>query len=1144
MKKIKKISLAVLIGVVSFTALYYSALISIPHTINLNNYKEDVFKAIEKETGFKTATENIQFKKSLTPYLKVNFYHTVVLYPNDKVFLKIKEANLKVKIIPLLFKKIVIEDIEFTRPIINVYLYQDFSTSLDKYINPDKIVNTKGFKFDGLITDSLFNNYKLKIHDETIDKIFSLEGEKLVLKDFKLNKNVHFIVKGTLSDEKNKYLNYDLDITSPLKLTVSKLNFSPFKTIYDSKINGDIYGHLKITDNNSINGELNIKDISLKADNVNLKNNKINMTFKDNKINFDSELHTSDKDTAQISGKILYGKKKYIELNTKAQNINLENLYKILSTLSAAFNPVSNPTIYNIKNYLNELNLKGLLNAEFDVTSDFIKLKSQGKANIVNAQINHKSFPYGIDKINADVNFNNNQIKIENATANINNTPINLNGIINEDVSFSINASSDNLNIVNLINLFNLKENIPFDIKSGLLSFNSNISGSLNKQYIGESKIELKNFNLKNKSLNIPICAKTISLNIKNDNEKFLGNAQLNDVSTTYNKQKIISDLVKLSFDNNKITLDENKVITPINLTFSGIINNYLNKPEGYINFKENVDSQKLAQMLKTTINMPYSAKGDIITSGEITFNKDNINIKAKMNADSENYISYTVIKELLNKSSLLNVDCDLVQNTIKINDISLSEISTENKPKNIIKISGEVINNKIKEFKNLNIIIPNSLSFNSAFFGGEELSFNANVKVNGNEKSPEFSGNAKIFECKFKKYLTILKNADLSFAKNNMRIIAPNIQVNDSSFNIVSDIVTSSDLKNIIVENIQINSLNLDLNNLFMILDNEKNPFKDSVLTIKKGMAVVNKLKILDLKATDVTTNISMEKNIIKLSDIFAKAYGGLAEGKMDYNLATGILDINMKGKGLNIQNSLYDLAKLSDNLEGKTDAEVNLSLATSKDEKEVIKSINGKLYYNASNGKMGTLGKFEYYMYAKNLMYHGLLNATLNRIVNIVVHDNTAQYISSSGNIFFQNGYIITDDLKTIGNNMSLLVKGKHNLLTNQANLNIYGRISDEVKNKLGSFGDVSLAEVINGQQSEKTNTVMKIPTNIMKQIPELYNQKDSKTNTFRVDIYGDISALNSIDSFMWTVSDTETLDIQNQEALPDFSDMLDNL
>ena len=62
MQKFKKIGIGVLCGVATFTALYYCALISLPNVIDLNKYKESISQAIEKETGFKVACEDIYFQ--------------------------------------------------------------------------------------------------------------------------------------------------------------------------------------------------------------------------------------------------------------------------------------------------------------------------------------------------------------------------------------------------------------------------------------------------------------------------------------------------------------------------------------------------------------------------------------------------------------------------------------------------------------------------------------------------------------------------------------------------------------------------------------------------------------------------------------------------------------------------------------------------------------------------------------------------------------------------------------------------------------------------------------------------------------------------------------------------------------------------
>ena len=80
---------------------------------------------------------------------------------------------------------------------------------------------------------------------------------------------------------------------------------------------------------------------------------------------------------------------------------------------------------------------------------------------------------------------------------------------------------------------------------------------------------------------------------------------------------------------------------------------------------------------------------------------------------------------------------------------------------------------------------------------------------------------------------------------------------------------------------------------------------------------------------------------------------------------------------------------------------------------------------------------------------MYHGLINTTLNRIADALTKDNTAHYRFADGSVLFQNGYMITSSIKTTGTDMSLYVTGRHNLLTNQVNIDIYGRISDEIKN-----------------------------------------------------------------------------------------------
>lgn len=247
------------------------------------------------------------------------------------------------------------------------------------------------------------------------------------------------------------------------------------------------------------------------------------------------------------------------------------------------------------------------------------------------------------------------------------------------------------------------------------------------------------------------------------------------------------------------------------------------------------------------------------------------------------------------------------------------------------------------------------------------------------------------------------------------------------------------------------------------------------------------------------------------------------------------------LDGKNINMKNSLYDLCKLDDNISGVADFSSNISLVTGQ-YNNVINSLSGKLDFTSTNGKMGTLGKFEYYLYAQNILYHGLLKTTLNRIADIFTKDTTAQYRNAQGSLLFQNGYMITESIKTIGKDMSLYVKGRHNLISNQVNIDIYGRISDEITSKLGSFGSVSISDFMENKTSKSANNIILIPQNVIDEIPDLYNQGNAKTNTFKVNILGDINSLNAINSFMWTLPKQETT--QTNEQLPDFTDMLQTL
>ncbi len=1111
----KKIIFGCLITAVVFTGIYFSALYTLPKVVDLNKYKEKLTTQIEQETGFKVSCENMEFRHSFSPYLKIYMYHTLVLYPDEEVFLKLKETELKIKIIPLIFKKVVIKNAKLTRPIINVTLYKDFSTSLEKYINPDKTFNAGGFNLNAVVSDTLCENYKLKIYDESINRTFYLEGPNLIVKNLKLNDSAHILLKGALLENEKEYIKYDIDVLSDLSSEKSKFTFSPFKSIYESDVRASVSGILKL-DKNNINGNLKINDLSLKADNVYLKDNNINLIFKGEEAEINSVLHTSLKDKVEIDGRFAYGKKRYIDLHTKAANTNLTNLTKITSEITK---------ILNIDNPLKDINLKGILDADFSVNSDFKKLKSKGSAKIKNAIVISEKLPYKITGINADINFNDNKIQIENAGLKVNYTPIKITGLINPDVTADIKAQSENLDLKAVTAMFIKDKELPVNILKGKLSFESDIKGNLNKSVNTQTKAKLSQVVFVEKTQKLPVSISQADININTNKDKYFGDITC-FASTKYKKTNINLKDLKFTFDDKEIKLPQNIVyVNNSQINVSGDIKNYLTNAEVNMNYAGKINSNDLGIILSEYIKEPYKAIGALTLDGTCHI-KDKISkVKTKIKADKDNYISYLVIKELLNKPSVLNVDAEINQENIILKDLSLYE-NIQNAPK-IIALAGQIINSKAIKLKDLRVQIPNTLSINTNFFGGEEISLNADIILNNTVDKPQITGNAKIYKYNIKKLLTSMKNMEIIFSPNNIKINAPDVQVNGSAFNISAILNPVIDFKNIVIDNMEVNSLNLDLNSLFYL---QNMPHKIMV-TIKKGSVAINNFQVLDIKAKDIVSDFVVENNKIKLSNITANAYAGQVNGKVDYNFNYGNIDIDMTGQGLDVKSSLYDLCKIEDNLAGRANFKAQLSMRTGT-YNEVLKSIKGKLQYGAQNGKMGTLGKFEYYLYAQNLLSRGILNATLNSLANTLHRDNTSYFKESSGNITFENGYMIADEITTTGTNMSLFMQGRHNMLTNQANIEIYGRISDEIKNKLGSFGNVSLADVVNTKQDKK-NTIISVPNEIIDKIPQLYKKSDEKTNNFKVNIYGDINSLNAINSFMWVVPKAIT---EQTENIPD--------
>ena len=117
LKKYKNI-LIVLLVCVAF--LYAAFLFILPNAINLNNYKSDIQKIVEENA--KLHFDFQELKIVTTPSLKagIRIKGAEISYPESSKFASLDTAEVKISLLPLLFKTLQISDISVNKA--NVFL--------------------------------------------------------------------------------------------------------------------------------------------------------------------------------------------------------------------------------------------------------------------------------------------------------------------------------------------------------------------------------------------------------------------------------------------------------------------------------------------------------------------------------------------------------------------------------------------------------------------------------------------------------------------------------------------------------------------------------------------------------------------------------------------------------------------------------------------------------------------------------------------------------------------------------------------------------------------------------------------------------------------------------------------------------------
>jgi hypothetical protein len=149
------------------------------------------------------------------------------------------------------------------------------------------------------------------------------------------------------------------------------------------------------------------------------------------------------------------------------------------------------------------------------------------------------------------------------------------------------------------------------------------------------------------------------------------------------------------------------------------------------------------------------------------------------------------------------------------------------------------------------------------------------------------------------------------------------------------------------------------------------------------------------------------MSDNVLYVNDLMTSAFAGKINGDVSVNLISSLIKANVKGKNLDVADTLLSAAAMKDTLSGTMDftADISLKGATYQEQME---SLLGEVTFNMKDGDLGPFGKLENLIMAENIRDNAFFQSTIGSILNSLLSFDTAHYNTLSGKLTFKDGVV----------------------------------------------------------------------------------------------------------------------------------------
>ena len=1067
----------------------------------LNSYSEDIETAVKTATGFDTNIEKLSFvaTPNLTAGVKVkNFSMTVPAAENP--FVNADNASVRIALLPLLLKKIQIAGVgadnfsgEFVVKKDGSFLVQDYLIQ-DENNKTTQMALPFGLTLSNHLPNVKVKTYKLAFVDAMTSKSYSIEGEKLKITDFILDKKIKFSTVGKIIFEDSVISNYDIklfnkimpnlklqDLVFPKEITVDdepvKTSASEpiniidiFQTVYNNKFSADLTTDVKTSGtfkNHKINGKININALTVGVDGNKLPESYLNLVFKGNKTSVDSIFFTSfdEREKTQLIGDIVSGKKPSIDLTLRS-NAKFNNIITLIDSIAKTF---------GVKDF-DTMSATGGIDADFNINSDLKKVSSTGYLKILPSSIKYGLYDVSVDNITADINMMNNNIDIHKAGFSILGHPLNIAGTIKSNSDTDIKLTADKLSVKGLFAALGqgaiLKEN---KINNGNLSILAVLKGKLNA-IKPEVSANVENVDVLNVASGVKLTLQKIIFELLYDGKTAAGDLGVNNLVISHPSARVSVPDTNILIDTKDINIKKcYLLINNSRIDITGVVKDFVtDRMNININAKGKLNASDIMALLPKEFSSLISGKGSLPLSVQVSGSSKIQNIKAEINANLQNYVALADLDVLKGQNTKIHSNIEVIGDTLNISNTGIS--SDKN---NIAKLSGEVTKLYSNPKLNLNIAVPNQVSFPIWGVPNSNITANGTVSILGPVLNPQMRGSVN---------LTDISMKDMDFA---------------------------------------ISDLTADLSG-----------------AILNGNATARQFKSGGIVANDLTGKFSL-KDYTKfvLTDLTAKAFDGRVKGNLSYSIPDSKIGLEFSGSGLNSTKAVEGAVGIKNALSGVLDFNAKLRMQGITD-KEIINSMKGDIDFNVNDGRFINIGRLENLVAAQNVSSNSILKSAISALSTVATVQEADKFKYIKGNLTLGNGSANLSKILVAGPLMAYYVTGNYNILPNSANLIILGRLDAKVVSILGPLGDLSAEKLLSFIPKFGTMTA-----NMLKQLtsdPANENVAmipvltDGSTNykDFKVVFNGPVESSTSVRSFKW-LSTCDTTEMNLKEELQNAKD-----